>query len=40
MKILNYSSRYIAIYAAADLAKAEQKTKPESPFQVGDAQLK
>ena len=30
----------MAIHAAADLAKALQTPRPESPFQVGDAQLK
>ena len=36
----NYSSRYMAIHGAADLAKAMKKPRPESPFPVGDAQLK
>ena len=36
----NYSTRDMAIHAAVDLAKALQKPRPESPFQVGDAQLK
>ena len=40
MKITNYSSRYMAIYAASDLAKALKTPRPESPFQVGDTQLK
>ena len=40
MKNPNYSTRDMAIYAAADLAKALQTSRPESPFQVGDAQLK
>ena len=40
MKMPNYSTRYMAIHAAADLAKALQKPRPESPFQVSDAQLK
>ena len=40
MKIPNYSTRYMAIHAAAYLAKALQTPRPESPFQVGDAQLK
>ena len=40
MKMLNYGTRDMAIYAAADLAKALQTPRPESPFQVGDAQLK
>ena len=39
MKIPNYSSRYMAIHAAADMAKALQKIRPESHFQVGDSQL-
>ena len=30
----------MAIHADADLAKALQTPRPESPFQVGDAQLK
>ena len=36
----NYITRDMAIHAAADLAKALQTPTPESPFQVGDAQLK
>ena len=36
----NYSTRDMAIHAAADIAKALQKPRPESPFQVGDTQLK
>ena len=40
MKITNYSTIDMAIRAAADLAKAMQTPRPESPFQVGDAQLK
>ena len=36
----NYSSINMAIYAAADLAKTLQKPRPESPFQVGESQLK
>ena len=36
----NYSTRDMAIHAAADLAKALQKPMPESPFQVEDDQLK
>ena len=40
MKMPNYSKRDLAIHSAADLAKALQTPKPESPFQVGDAQLK
>ena len=40
MKMPNYSTRDIAIHDAADLAKALQTPRPESPFQVGDSQLK
>ena len=40
MKMPNYSTRDMAIHAAADLAKALQTPRPESHFQVGDAQLK
>ena len=40
MKMPNYSKRDMAIHAAADLAKAFQTPRPESPFQVEDAQLK
>ena len=40
MKIPNYSTRDMAIHAAADISKALQTPRPESPFQVGDAQLK
>ena len=36
----NYSTRSMAIHAVADLAKALQTPRPESHFQVGDAQLK
>ena len=36
----NYSSIDTANHDASDLAKALQKTRQESPFQVGDAQLK
>ena len=36
----NYSTRDMAIHDAADLAKALQTPRPESPFQVGGAQLK
>ena len=36
----NYSTRDMAIHAAADLAKSLQTPRPESPFQVGDAQFK
>ena len=35
-----YSSRDMAIHAAADLAKDLQTPRPESPFQVGEVQLK
>ena len=40
MKIPNYSSRDMAIHAAADMEKALQTPTPESPFQMGDFQLK
>ena len=40
MKMPNYSTRYMAIHAAADIAKALQNPRLESPFQVGGAQLK
>ena len=40
MKMPNYSSIDMAIYAALYLAKALQTPRLESPFQVGDAQLK
>ena len=40
MKIPNYGTRDMAINDAADLAKALQTPRTESPFQVGDAQLK
>ena len=40
MKMPNYSSRYVATHAAADLAKALQTPIQESPFQVGESQLK
>ena len=36
----NYSSRDMAIDAAADLAKFFQTPRPESPFQLRDSQLK
>ena len=39
MKMPNYSTIYMAINADADLKKALQTPRPESPFQVGDAQL-
>ena len=40
MKIPNYSSKYMAIYASADMEKSFQTTRPESPFQMGYSQLK
>ena len=40
MKIPNYSTRDMAIHAVTDLAKALQKIMTESPFQVGETQLK
>ena len=40
MKMPNCSYRDMDTHADEDLAKALQKTRPESPFQVGDAQLK
>ena len=40
MKIPNYSTRYMAIHAAEYLDKSMQTPRPESPFQVGDSQLK
>ena len=40
MKMPNYSTRDMAIHADTDLAKSLQIPRPESPFQVGDAQLK
>ena len=40
MKIPNYITRDMAIHAAVDLSKALQTPRLESPFQVGDAQLK
>ena len=40
MKIPNYSTRDMAINAAADRSKSLQTPRPELPFQVGDAQLK
>ena len=36
----NYSTRDTEIHTTADPAKALQTPRPESPFQVGDAQLK
>ena len=40
IKMPNYSTRDISIHDAVYLAKALQIPRPESPFQVGDAQLK
>ena len=40
MKMPKYSTRDMAIHAAADLSKALQTTRPESHFEVGDAKLK
>ena len=40
MKMPNYSSRDMSIDAAADLSKSLQTPRPESPFQMGDSQLK
>ena len=40
MKIPNYSSRDMAIHAAADLTKSLQIPRPESPFQVDESQIK
>ena len=40
MKITNYSTRDMAIHAAADIETALQTPRPESTFQVGDVQLK
>ena len=40
MKITNYSSRDMAIHAASYLEKTLQTHRPESPFQVGETQLK
>ena len=40
MKMPNYITRDMAINAAEDIEKALQRPRPESPFQVGDAQLK
>ena len=36
----NYSTRDMAIHTAADLSKSLQTPRSESPFQVGDAQIK
>ena len=40
MKMTNYSTRDMTIHAAADIEKYLQTPRPESHFQVGDAQLK
>ena len=40
MKMPNFSSRDMAIYDAADLAKALKTPRSDSPFQVGESQLK
>ena len=40
MKIPNYSTIDMATHAAVDLAKDLQTPRTESPFQVGNAQLK
>ena len=40
MKMINYSTRDMAIHAAADISKALQKPRPESTFQLGDTQIK
>ena len=40
MKIPNYITRDMAIHAAADIEKALQKPRPDTPFQGGDTQLK
>ena len=40
MKIPNYNSRDMATHAAPDLEKALQTPRPESPFQLGDTQIK
>ena len=37
MKIINYSKTDMAIHVAADIEKALQTPRPESPFQVRDA---
>ena len=36
----NYSTRDMAIHAALDIAKSLQTPRPESTFQVSDAQIK
>ena len=40
MKIPKYSSKDMAINSAVDLEKALKTPSLESPFQVGDSQLK
>ena len=40
MKMTNCVTRDMPIHAAVDLEKSLQTPSPESPFQVGDAQLK
>ena len=40
MKMPNCSSRDMSIHAAADLANYLQTSRPQSPFQVGGAQIK
>ena len=40
MKMPNYSSRDMDIHSDADLAKSLKTPSPESPFQVGNVQLK
>ena len=40
MKMTNYSTIDMVTHAAVDLENALQTPRPESPFQVGDSQLK
>ena len=40
MKMPNYSSIDMAIHTVADLEKALETPRPESPFLVGEYQLK
>ena len=40
MKIPNYSSRDMTIHANADISKALQPPRLESPFQLGNSQIK
>ena len=40
MTMPKYSTRDIAIHDAVDLAKSLQTPRSESPFQVGESQLK